>query len=225
MFCKKCGKQINDGSLFCTECGAKQDICENQITEEKTDDNNSLNEDVISNDIDASAMESESQTNINESEEINSDANEQISNDTYKNSEMKNQQPVEENYNTDFQSFEDTSGNLQPKGVSFGKAIGLFFKNYFNFTGRAVRSEYWWAVLFLFLSSLIVKVISLVTLGILSKLYILFTFIPLLSLSIRRLHDIDKSWPWILLGLIPVAGEIILFVFFVTKSKPNNRWN
>ena len=47
--------------------------------------------------------------------------------------------------------------------VGFGEAIGLGFKNYFNFSNRATRAEYWWFVLFYFLLSLIPIVCLLYT--------------------------------------------------------------
>src|SRR5690606_28405899 len=50
-------------------------------------------------------------------------------------------------------------------GASFGHAIKRFFKNYANFKGRASRSEYWWAALFMFLLQLIPTVLYMIGLG------------------------------------------------------------
>ena len=91
--------------------------------------------------------------------------------------------------------------------VGFGKAISLFFKNYVNFTGRSTRSEYWWAYLFTTLVSIIVSYIPVV-----GSLLLVFLCIPGLAISVRRLHDIGKSWTFLLMGLIPFAGAIILSV-------------
>ena len=54
----------------------------------------------------------------------------------------------------------------------------------------------------------------------------LANLVPSLAIGVRRLHDTGKSWVWILFGLIPVAGAIILIVFFATESKypPENRF-
>jgi uncharacterized membrane protein YhaH (DUF805 family) len=43
---------------------------------------------------------------------------------------------------------------------------------------------------------------------------------------VRRLHDTGKSWPWMLLFLIPFAGIIIWIIFMVTGTKqpPENRF-
>ena len=95
--------------------------------------------------------------------------------------------------------------------VSFGKAIQLFFENYVNFTGRASKREYWWGFLFTFLMSF--TIIGGIA-----------CYIGMLSLTIRRLHDIGKSWSRILMGLIPYAGFIILIVYYCKDSVGDNQW-
>ncbi len=108
------------------------------------------------------------------------------------------------------------------KKVGFGKAIKLMFKNYFNFSGRASKSEFWWAFLFNMIVSTVITGLAsfLPPVAILS----LGLMIPGLSLSVRRLHDIGKNGWNILLGLIPLAGMIILIVYFVKDSDGDNRW-
>ncbi len=103
--------------------------------------------------------------------------------------------------------------------VGFGEAIKLLFKNYANFTGRATKSEYWWAFLFLWLVNFVAAYIPVV-----GSIISLALFIPNLSLNIRRLHDIGKSWAWILMGLIPFAGFIILIVYYCRESDGDNQW-
>ena len=49
-------------------------------------------------------------------------------------------------------------------------------------------------------------------------IYILATMLPNIAVGIRRLHDIDKSGWWTLVGLIPVVGTIWLIVLFVTDG-------
>ena len=70
--------------------------------------------------------------------------------------------------------------------VGFGEAISRGFTNYFTFSGRASRPEYWWWVLFTFLLGLI-------------PLAGLVTLIPTLAVTSRRLHDIGKTGWWQLL--------------------------
>ncbi len=100
---------------------------------------------------------------------------------------------------------------VKAEGVGFGQACRLFFKNYFDFKGRATRSEFWWAFLFCML-------INLTYIG------ALVTIIGTLSLWVRRLHDIGKSWVWLLMGLIPYAGAIILIVYACKDSDGSNQW-
>jgi len=43
--------------------------------------------------------------------------------------------------------------------------------------------------------------------------------IPGLSLFVRRMHDINKRWPWMFIALIPFVGWIIRIVFLATAQK------
>ena len=76
----------------------------------------------------------------------------------------------------------------------------VVFENYANFSGRARRSEYWYFVLMNMIISTVTMVIDKVLdvkFGV-NLLYGIAVFIPTLSVSVRRLHDIGKSG-WILL--------------------------
>ena len=46
------------------------------------------------------------------------------------------------------------------------------------------------------------------------------TIVPSLAAGVRRLHDIGKEWYYILLGLVPVVGALVLLYFFVQDSQP-----
>lgn len=62
-------------------------------------------------------------------------------------------------------------------------------------------------------------------LGILLLLFEVATFLPTVALSIRRLHDTDRSGWWLLIVLLPVVGIIVLIVFFILPStKGPNRF-
>ena len=94
-------------------------------------------------------------------------------------------------------------------------------RNYVGFEGRARRREYWYFFLFNMLIALVLGLISrAVNTTILSTLYSLAVFLPGLAVSIRRLHDTDKSGWWILIALIPIVGAIVLLVFMLTDSTP-----
>ncbi len=99
-------------------------------------------------------------------------------------------------------------------------------KKYAVFSGRARRKEYWMFVLFNLIFALAAMVIDNV-LGLAIEdvgygpfyiLYALATLIPGIAVSVRRFHDIGKSGWYILLGLIPCVGGIILLVFAVTAG-------
>jgi len=57
-------------------------------------------------------------------------------------------------------------------------------------------------------------------LGLLGTLYSLAVLIPSIAVSVRRLHDINRSGWWLLIGLIPIIGAIILLIFAATDSQP-----
>lgn len=56
--------------------------------------------------------------------------------------------------------------------------------------------------------------------GIISMLYSLAVLIPGIAVSVRRLHDISRSGWWLLIGLVPIIGTIVLIVFMVQDSQP-----
>lgn len=101
------------------------------------------------------------------------------------------------------------------------------FKKYAVFGGRARRKEYWYFTLFNFLAFFILTFIdgvigsfnSEVGIGLLGGIYSLAILIPALAVSVRRLHDTDRSGWWLLIELIPVIGAIVLFIFMVQDSQ------
>lgn len=105
-------------------------------------------------------------------------------------------------------------------------------KRFAKFDGRARRSEYWYFGLFNFLTvmamSFMVGLLGIIHsyLGIigfgLMYLLILGVAIPQLALTVRRLHDTGKSGWWLLIGIIPLVGAIVLFVFYCTEGDIGN---
>lgn len=97
------------------------------------------------------------------------------------------------------------------------------FKNYVNFQGRARRKEYWMFVLFNFIVSTVVAIVAmLIHFPMLSNIYALAVLCPSVALMVRRLHDIGKGWIWILIGLIPIIGQIWLIVLMCMDSQPGS---
>ena len=123
------------------------------------------------------------------------------------------------------------------KSINMIDAVKLFFKNYFNFTGRASRSEYWWFILAFAIVYIVISTIETVfifatllddiyddpysysTSDILkdsflmpSSLFYLAMMIGLLSLAARRLQDRGHSGWWQLANIIP--GILFLIPYF-----------
>jgi len=99
--------------------------------------------------------------------------------------------------------------------------------NYANFTGRARRQEYWMFSLFHLIAIIVLMVIDNVIFGttVLTGLYLLATLVPAIAVTIRRFHDQDKSGWFVLLGLIPAIGGLILLVFMCFEgTRANNRF-
>lgn len=107
--------------------------------------------------------------------------------------------------------------------MGFGEAIQSGFRNYANFRGRAARSEYWYWVLFAVLLALVARFIDYAIgfhtgAGIFSAIGGLAVLLPDIAVGARRLHDRDKSGWFLLLGLIPLIGSIILLVWFCRRG-------
>jgi uncharacterized membrane protein YhaH (DUF805 family) len=53
-----------------------------------------------------------------------------------------------------------------------------------------------------------------------SSLVSLALFLPGLAVSVRRLHDTDRSGWWVLLFLIPLIGAIVLLIWYCSRGTP-----
>ena len=97
-------------------------------------------------------------------------------------------------------------------------------KKYVVFNGRAHRTEFWMFFLFNCIISIVLSIVeSLIGLqSVLSGLYTLAVLLPSLGVMVRRLHDIGKPGLWILIGLIPIIGGIILIIFACKDSDPGD---
>ena len=114
------------------------------------------------------------------------------------------------------------------------EAVKTCFKKYAVFSGRARRSEYWKFWLFNMLVSIVIMVVAaffsdtpqeagqgfFAVYG-LYGLYTLAALLPSLAATVRRLHDIGRSGGYIFLALIPAAGAIILLIWLIHDSDPN----
>ncbi|MBA2618386.1 MAG: DUF805 domain-containing protein [Rubrobacter sp.] len=106
-------------------------------------------------------------------------------------------------------------------------------KKYAVFGGRSRRKEYWFFVLFSAIISVVLIIIdaaigtfsSSAGIGLLSGIYSLAILVPSIAVSVRRLHDIDRTGWWVLISLVPIIGAVVLLVFAVLDSTPgSNRY-
>ena len=105
-------------------------------------------------------------------------------------------------------------------------------KKYADFSGRARRKEYWVFVLFNIIISIVLTVCDVfvgtysasASIGILSGIYSLAVLIPGIAVTVRRLHDTGRSGWWILIVLVPIVGWIVLLIFMLLDSQPQNAY-
>ena len=114
--------------------------------------------------------------------------------------------------------------------MDFGTAIKTCFNKYADFEGQAVRSEYWFFTLFIYLVYIVLYavtfwiVISTLPEEGIAKFLISIpviwgfaTLIPHLAVGVRRLHDIGKSGWWLLIVLTGI-GAIVIIIWFCTEG-------
>jgi len=113
------------------------------------------------------------------------------------------------------------------------QAVSVCFSKYFDFTGRATRSEFWWFYAFQFAVGSIISIIGdigvineLVTLtvicGLINTIFSLVLMFPNMTVAARRLHDIGKSGWWQILPLAGAPGILIsaISLAFLTDASP-----
>ena len=111
-------------------------------------------------------------------------------------------------------------------------AVKTALAKYATFSGRATRPEYWWWILAMIILFTVLGLIDGAVIAPLlgfeafdpeaaqpvSFIASLGLLLPNLAVSARRLHDTDRSAWWLLLGLIPVIGTLVLLVFYVLRG-------
>ncbi len=91
---------------------------------------------------------------------------------------------------------------------------------YADFEGRARRQEYW---TFSLVNTIVIIILSIIgnlskTPNVILSLYCLAVLVPYIAVSVRRLHDINKSGWYFFIRFIPVAGIIINLVYMIQDS-------
>lgn len=105
--------------------------------------------------------------------------------------------------------------------MDFQTAVRTCFQKYATISGRARRSEYWWFALFLLIGNGVLSLVDTILFGdanVLSAIFSLATLVPSICAGGRRLHDTGRSAWWLLLGLIPLIGFLVLLWWFVQKG-------
>ena len=101
--------------------------------------------------------------------------------------------------------------------IGFDTAVKRFWQKYAIFDGVAQRSEYWFAVLFIFLGSVVCTVFGdlFAMKTLFSGVWSVVTLVPGQSMLSRRLHDAGFSAKW----LLALWGDIVLFWMFTALSR------
>jgi uncharacterized membrane protein YhaH (DUF805 family) len=106
-------------------------------------------------------------------------------------------------------------------------------KKYAVFSGRSRRKEYWYFFLFVVIIGIALSIVDGLIgtyhrstgAGLLNSIFSLALLIPSIAVSVRRLHDIDRTGWWVLISLVPLIGWIVLLIFHVQDSTPGpNRY-
>jgi uncharacterized membrane protein YhaH (DUF805 family) len=110
-------------------------------------------------------------------------------------------------------------------------AVKICFGKYVTFSGRAPRSEFWFWSLFVFIVTVVVAVLDVIVFGsnmashgttphfqLFRAIWGLATLLPGISVTVRRLHDLDRVGWWYWLVLIPLVGAIWLLVWFCSRG-------
>jgi len=107
--------------------------------------------------------------------------------------------------------------------MNFVESIQTCYKKFFDFSGRASKSEYWWFQLY----NAIIYVLTFLFQGdlvLLFSILVIVNLIPVYAAGVRRIHDSDKSGWLVLLSLIPLIGLYVFVLLLQDGSKGKNRF-
>ena len=99
------------------------------------------------------------------------------------------------------------------------------FRKYAEFKGRTSREGYWMYYLFYLLLYVAAGILDAFGgAGLFSALYGLAVLVPGIAITTRRLHDTGRSGWWQLIYFIPVIGWIVMLIFLLQDSQPDNEY-
>ena len=109
--------------------------------------------------------------------------------------------------------------------MNFTEAVKTCFKKYGTFSGRASRSEYWYFILLVSGSILLFVLLGVFAGGSgfaqfipLMILLYLGVLVPIIAVTARRLHDINKSGWWQLIELT-IIGILLIIIWNATEGE------
>ncbi len=144
-----------------------------------------------------------------------------------KEEEEKTDDEIEEektDYDIEEEKRDKTYDDENVIGLNFFQAIGACLRKYFTIKGRASRSEYWFLQLLTTPLYLILFATEnsysddAIIFGAIAGIIVLLLAIPVLTVTVRRFHDINKSGWFILFNLIPFVGWIIVLVMLIENG-------
>ena len=111
--------------------------------------------------------------------------------------------------------------------MSFTGALSASLSQSLTFNGRASRHEFWCFFIF-YMWVWILMLVLLVAEPMMAPLFFLIglsAILPMFSVSVRRLHDIDRSAYWMLISFVPVIGSYALsWMMTCPGTKGENRY-
>jgi uncharacterized membrane protein YhaH (DUF805 family) len=119
---------------------------------------------------------------------------------------------------TEEEKLQEIYADTKMEDINFFNAIKICFQKFFVFTNRASRSEYWWFILFYIISATIPTFVPNENVVVFGYIMSFLLFIPSIAVTVRRLHDINKSGWFIFISLIPILGSIIVLVMTIEKG-------
>ena len=118
--------------------------------------------------------------------------------------------------------------------MSFTDAVRSGFRNWNKLGGRASRSEFWFWYLFLIAVSfgyLFLYGALLSRLGVIASLLAVIvivigfvSIVPSFTMTVRRLHDTNRSGWWLLIALIPFGSLVILVFYCLDGTQGSNKY-
>lgn len=98
------------------------------------------------------------------------------------------------------------------------------WKRYAQFSGRSSVAEFWHFFLVNGVISLVFAVFDVFLEDVwkAEAIYCLLVFLPMLSVTVRRLHDTNRSAWWLLVVLLPAIGMVVLLILLALPSESDN---